>query len=107
MMKTVRMSIILASMIGAATLLLAPVAMSVTPGNGWDIFYTGDGEPISVSSYQGTSMGSASGQGFDLFNTGDGVKIESSASAYMGTSLGSKASSGWDIYHAGDGDPLP
>ena len=106
-MKTIRMSRMLASMLGAASLfLVVPVSMSTTPGMGWDVFYTGEGEPITVesSSYQDA----AAGQGFDLFNSGDGVKLEEFASAYRGTSLDSQASGGgWDVFRVGDGDPLP
>ena len=105
-MKTIRMSVVLASMAGAATLfLVVPVSMSASPGMGWEVFYTGEGEPITTegSSYQS----SAPGQGFDLFNTGDGVKVEDFSPAYIGTSLGSEASDGWDVFRVGEGDPLP
>lgn len=109
-MKTIRMSSVLASMIGAATLfLVVPVAVSASPGMGWDVtFYTGEGESVTAesSSYQSSAPGQ--GSGFDLFNSGDGVKVENFASAYMGTSLGAEASGGgWDIFRAGEGDPLP
>lgn len=107
-MKTIRMSVVLASMVGAATLLLAvPVSMSASPGSEWDdYFYSGfySGEPITTrtSSYQ-----SSASQEFDVFNSGDGEKVEDFQKAYMGTSLGSEASAGWDIFRAGEGDPLP
>lgn len=103
-MKTIRMSRVLASMVGAASLLLVvPVSSSATPGMGWDVFYTGEGEQIR--SAQGTATDA--GQGFDLFNVGDGVKVEDFSKAYVGTSMGSKASAGWDVFHVGEGDPLP
>lgn len=104
-MKTVRMSRMLASMLGATSLfLVVPVSMSATPGMAWDIFYTGEGEPITVSSYQDA----AAGQGFDLLNSGEGVRLEEFASAYRGTALGAQASGGgWDVFRVGDGDPLP
>jgi len=104
-MKTIRMSFVLASLAGAASLLLvAPVSMSASPSEGWDDGYFYTGEPITAetSSYQ-----SAAPQGFDLFNSGEGVKVEDFASAYMGTSMGSAASGGWDVFRIGDGDPLP
>lgn len=104
-MKTVRMSVALASMVGATTLFLAPVSLSATPGMGWDVFYTGEGERIST--YQMTPATGIEGQGFDVFNVGDGVKIENFAPAYVGTSLGSEASDGWDVFRVGEGDPLP
>jgi len=109
-MKTIRMSSVLASMAGAATLLLmAPASMSASPGMGWDVtFYTGEGEPITAesSSYQSSAPGQ--GSGFDLFHSGEGVTLESYASAYIGTSMASEASGGgWDVFRAGEGDPLP
>jgi hypothetical protein len=105
-MKTVRMSFMLASMVGAATLFLAvPVSMSATPGMGWDVFYTGEGERIST--YQMTPATGSEGQGFHQFNVGDGVKVEDFSKAYIGTSLGSEASDGWDVFRVGEGDPLP
>jgi hypothetical protein len=106
-MKTIRMSVVLASMVGAASLfLLVPASMSASPGMGWDLtFYTGEGEPITAESSSYNSP--VPGQGFDLFNTGEGVKFEDFAPAYMGTSLGSEASGGWDIFRAREGDPLP
>jgi len=105
-MKIIRMSFILASLVGAASLfLVVPVSMSATAGMGWEVFYTGEGEPITTesSSYQSA----APVQGFVLFNSGDGVKVEDFEPAYRGTSLGSEASSGWDTFRVGDGDPLP
>lgn len=106
-MKTVRMSPVLASMAGAATLFLAvPVSMSASPDTGWDVFYTGESEPISRSYQRATPTGTE-GQGFDVFNSGDGVKVEDFQKAYMGTSLGSEASGGWDVFRTGEGDPLP
>ncbi|MCA1978584.1 MAG: hypothetical protein LDL19_05040 [Thiobacillus sp.] len=107
-MKTVRMSTVLASLAGAASLLLmVPASLSASVGQGWDTFKAREGEPISAAAYQGTSMGAGVGQGFDAFAAGDGVRIGAYEKAYMGTSLGSSASSGWDVFHAGDGDPLP
>jgi hypothetical protein len=105
-MKTVRMSRALATMVGAASLfLMVPVSLSEVPGEGWDVFYTGEGEPIS--NYQRTLATGAEGQGFDAFNVGDGVKIDAYQQAYMGTSMGSGASDGWDTFRVGEGDPLP
>ena len=106
-MRTIRMSVALATMAGAASLfLVVPVSTSASPDMGWEVFYTGEGEPIS-SSYQRTAATGTEGQGFDLFNSGDGVKVEDFAPAYRGTSLGSEASGGWDVFRIGDGDPLP
>jgi len=107
-MKAIRMSSVLASMVGAAMLfLMVPVSMSASPGMGWDVvFYTGEGEPITAesSSYQSSAPGQ--GSGFDLFNTGEGVKIEDFASAYMGTAMSEASGGGWDIFRSGEGDPL-
>lgn len=106
-MKTVRMSRVLASMVGAISVFLViPVSMSDEPGMGWDVFYVGEGEPISRS-YQRTAPTGTEGQGFDAFRAGDGVKVEDFQKAYMGTSLGSEASDGWDVFRVGEGDPLP
>ncbi len=106
-MKTIRMSRVLASMVGAASLfLITPASLADAPGMGWDVFYTGEGEPIS-GSYQRTSPAGTEGQGFDVFRAGDGVKIEDFQQAYVGTSMGSEASDGWDVFRAGEGDPLP
>lgn len=106
-MKTIRMSVAIATMAGAASLfLMVPVSTSASPGMEWEVFYTGEGEPIS-SSYQRTAATGAEGQGFDLFYAGDGVKVEDFRQSYMGTSMGADASGGWDVFHIGDGDPLP
>lgn len=103
-MKTVRMSIALASMVGAATLfLVVPVSLSASPDSEWETFYTGEHN----KSGQRTPATGTEGQGFDVFNMGDGVKIEDFQKAYMGTSLGSEASDGWDVFRMGQGDPLP
>ena len=105
-MKTVRISRVLASMVGAASLfLVVPVSQSATAG-GWEegIFYTGD--RIS-SSYQAAPATGNEGKGFDLFRVGDGVRVSDFQKAYMGTSMGSAASDGWDVFHVGQGDPLP
>lgn len=108
-MKTIRMSVVLAGMVGAATLFLAPISMSGTAGLGWSLSgsNTEESEPIS-GAYHVSTMASAPGLGFDVFIGVDGVKVEDFSSAYMGTSLGSEASgSGWDVFRIGDGDPLP
>jgi hypothetical protein len=106
-MKTVRMSRALAGMVGAASLFLViPVSLSDSPGMGWDVFYTGEGEPISRS-YERAPATGTEGQGFDLFHSGDGVKLDDFQNAYIGTSMGSEASDGWDVFRAGEGDPLP
>lgn len=100
-MKTVRMSIAIASMF-----LVVPASMAGEPGMGWDVFYTGEGERISRS-YERTPGTGTEGLGFDVFNVGDGVKIDDFQQAYMGTSMGSEASDGWDVFRVGEGDPLP
>lgn len=107
-MKTIRMSILLASMAGAASLFAAiPVSMSAS--SSWDsgesVFYTGERE--LPSTYRFMSPTGIEGRGFDVFNSGKGVKIEDFAPAYVGTSLGSGASDGWDVFRVGEGDPLP
>jgi len=109
-MKTIRMSVVLASMAGAATLFLAvPASMSASPDSEWDVtYYTG--EPTEGSSYLGTAMAAAPGQGFDLFNSNadDGVNLEDFAPAYMGTSMEPEAGSGLDVFRARarESDPL-
>lgn len=105
-MKTIRMSRVLASLVGAATLFLSPASMSAAPGMGWDVFYTGEGEPIG-SSYQRTPATGLEGKEFDVFNTGVGVKVADFEKAYVGTSMGAKATDGWDVFHIGLGDPVP
>jgi hypothetical protein len=107
-MKTVRMSVALATMVGAATLFLAPVSMSAN----WDAFNSGEGEfytgeRLLPSSYRMTPATGTEGQGFDVFHVGDGVKVDDFSKAYVGTSLGSEASDGWDVFRVGEGDPLP
>jgi len=104
-MKTIRMSRVLASILGAGALVLSPLSMSASAGMGWDAFNSGDGDRIS-SSGMATPSG-YEGQGFDLFHSGDGVSVENFTPAYRGTSLGSEASDGWDVFRVGEGDPLP
>ncbi|MDP2112369.1 MAG: hypothetical protein Q8N48_01720 [Thiobacillus sp.] len=109
-MKTIRMSSVLAGMLGAATLfLVVPLSMSASPGMGWDVtYYTGEGEPITAESSSYRSSAPGQGSGFDLFNAGEGVKVADFESAYMGTAMGSGASgAGWDAFRSGEGDPLP
>ena len=109
-MKTIRMSSVLAGMLGAATLfLMVPLSMSASPGMGWDVtYYTGEGEPITAESSSYRSSAPGQGSGFDLFNSGEGVRIADFESAYMGTAMGSEASGGgWDLFRSGEGDPLP
>jgi hypothetical protein len=105
-MKTIRMSSVLAGMLGAATLLLmVPLSMSASPGMEWETYYTGEGEPITAES---SSYRSSAGSGFDLLNSGEGVRIADFESAYMGTAMGSEVSGGgWDLFRSGEGDPLP
>ncbi len=106
-MKTVRMNLVLASLVGATSLFLAiPKSLSDTSGMGWDVFYTGEGDRVS-SSYQRTPASGIEGQGFDVFNVGEGVKLQDFQNAYVGTSMGSGASDGWDVFRVGEGDPLP
>lgn len=104
-MKTIRMSRMWASILGAGALALGPVALSASPGMGWDAFHSGDGEGITSS--QMVTPSGYEGQGFDLFHSGDGVTYENFVPAYRGTSLGSEASDGWDVFRVGEGDPLP
>jgi hypothetical protein len=108
-MKTIRMSRMLASMVGVATLILmVPISMSASPSKGWDTYYTGEDEPITAESSSYRSSAPGQGSGFDLFNGGEGVKIADFESAYMGTAMGSEASgAGWDVFRSGEGDPLP
>lgn len=104
-MTTIRTSLLLAGMIGVASLVVAPVSTAASPGMGWDVFYTGEGESITTdsSSYQSP----AAGQGFDLFNTGDGVRVDDFMPSYQGTAMGSEPRGGWDVFGIGDGEPLP
>jgi hypothetical protein len=107
-MKTIRMSILLASVVGAASLFAAiPVSMSASSSwaTGDSVFYTGERE--LPGTYRFTSPTGTEGQGFDVLNAGEGVKIEDFAPAYVGTSLGLEASDGWDVFRVGEGDPLP
>lgn len=108
-MKTIRMSSVLAGMLGAATLLLmVPLSMSASPGMEWETYYTGEGEPITAESSSYRSSAPGQGSGFDLFSSGEGVRIADFESAYMGTAMGSEVSGGgWDLFRSGEGDPLP
>jgi hypothetical protein len=107
-MKTIRMSVLLASMVGAVSLFAAiPVSMSASSSwaTGDSVFYTGERE--LPGTYRFMPPTGTEGYGFDVLNSGKGVKIEDFAPAYVGTSLGSGASDGWDVFRAGEGDPLP
>jgi hypothetical protein len=102
-MKTVRMSRVLASIVGAASLvLMIPVSLSAT--SEWEVFYIGESNTVCESCLPATGD---EGKGFDAFNSGDGVKVDDFHKAYIGTSMGSQASGGWDVFRIGDGDPLP
>lgn len=65
-MKTIRMSIAIASMF-----LMVPASMAAEPGMSWDVFYTGEGEPISRS-YERSPATGTEGLGFDVFRVGEG-----------------------------------
>lgn len=100
-MKTVRMSRVVAGIVGAASLFLViPVSLS------GDVFYRYTGERVS-GSYQRAPETGTEGKGFEVFNIGGGVKIDDFQKAYVGTSMGAAASDGWDIFHVRQGDPLP
>ena len=105
-MKTIRMSVVLAGLLGAATLSMVPAAMSGSASTGWDVFRAGAGESLIVTS----AMGSEAGQGLDPFYSGDGVRIDDFAQAYMGTSQSDASGGGWDVFRSRSteaSDPLP
>ncbi|MCD6705658.1 MAG: hypothetical protein LT080_04280 [Thiobacillus sp.] len=107
-MKIIRMSRVLAGMLGATTLfLMVPLSMSASPGMEWDTLYTGEGESITAESSSYRSSAPGQGSGFDLFNAGEGVKIADFESAYMGTAMEEASGAGWDVFRSGEGDPLP
>ena len=101
-MKTIKMSAVMAGMLGVGALLMTvPVVSSAAAGEGWDTFNTGDGQSIAASSpYLGTAMESAPSGGFDVLNLD--VEIHSSSSkAYYGTSMEAAPSGDSDAFKAG------
>lgn len=63
--------------IGVAGVLLAPVAMSASPGKGWDTFHMGQGEPIPVAAtdHKAASSSASAGKGWDTFHVGQGDSL--------------------------------
>lgn len=104
-MKSIKTASLIATVMGLSGLTLAPVALS-DPGKGWGIFNTGDGDRIDAAVYVGTAMGGSAGQGYDLFRSGDGVPLTDVRSDYVGTSMSDNAGLGWDLFHSGDGEKL-
>jgi len=101
-MKTIKMSAVMASMLGAGALLLSvPVVSSAAAGEGWDTLNTGDGQSIAASSpYLGTAMVSAPSGGFDVLNLD--VEIHSSSGkAYYGTSMVAAPSGDYEPFAVG------
>lgn len=105
-MKSSKTATLIATVLGLSGLALAPAALSA-PGNGWDIFNSGDGDRIHASAaYVGTAMGGSAGQGYDLFGGGDGVPLSDIRSDYVATSMSDNAGQGWDLFHSGEGQKL-
>lgn len=105
-MKSSKTATVFATFLGLSGLGLAPAALSA-PGNGWDIFNSGDGDRIHASAaYMGTAMGSSAGKGYDLFRAGTGEPLSAPHSGYVGTSMSDNAGQGWDLFHSGDGQKL-
>jgi hypothetical protein len=78
-MKTIKLSAVMASMLAAGSLLLTVPAVSnaSSPGQGWDAFNSGAsnegvGEPIPMASkaYRGTALEVAPSLDSDAFRTG-------------------------------------
>ena len=88
-------------------LALGGAASAAEPGMQWDLFHSGDGEPVIYRSYDGTRLTPAPGMGFDSFRSGDGQTVEDYSQAYRGTSTGAEIPGGWDVFRVGDGEPLP
>jgi hypothetical protein len=101
-MKTIKMSAVMAGMLGAGALLMAvPVVSSAAAGEGWDSFNSGDGQSIAASSaYLGTALVSSPSDGFDVLNLD--VEIHSSSgAAYYGTSMEAAPSGDSDAFKSG------
>lgn len=105
-MKSSKTTTLIATLLGLSGLALAPAALSA-PGNGWDIFNSGDGDRIQASaSYVGTAMGGSAGKGYDLFHAGVGEPLSDARTGYLGTSMGDNVGQGWDLFHSGEGEKL-
>jgi hypothetical protein len=99
-MKSTKLNAVMAGLLSAGTLLMTtPMISAAAAGEGWDAFNAGDGESLSVSAYEGTSLGAA-GLGWDAFNAGDGESITASGKAYMGTSLEAAPSGDSDAFRS-------
>ncbi len=96
-MKSIKLSAVMASMLGAGALLIAPVISNAATGQGWDAFNAGDGDRIVSQAYVGTSMQSAPAEGFDILNLDREVP---KSGGYAGTSL-SKPTGDSDAFSAG------
>ncbi|MHB1214305.1 MAG: hypothetical protein ACYCY9_04890 [Thiobacillus sp.] len=94
--------------IGVAGVLLAPVAMSASPGKGWDTFHMGQGEPIPVAAtdHKAASSSASAGKGWDTFHMGQGEPIPVAATDHKAASSSASAGKGWDTFHMGLGDSL-
>ena len=104
------MKLVKLSLAAAAVLALAPQISTAAgghqPGQGWDVFRSGEGEMVSHQAYQGTSMGNA-GQGWDVFNARSGGEepLPSGNARYQGTSA-ARTGQGWDVFRSGEGEPI-
>lgn len=96
-MKTIKLSAVIASVLGAGALLSAPVISSAAAGQGWDAFNAGDGERIVGQAYVGTSMQSAPAEGFDILNLDRELP---KSGGYTGTSLANPTGDS-DAFRAG------
>ncbi len=105
-MTTLKTASRLSLFLGLTSALLAAPAISA-PGNEWDIFKVGQGDPTSLSlTYVHPSIGSIAGNEFDSFKSGSGEPLNAAMPSYMGTSIGSLPGQGWDTHNVGEGEML-
>lgn len=102
-MKALRTVSCISTFIGVAGVLLAPAAMSA-PGQGWDAFHTGQGEPLPAASkhYQGASLGASTGKGWDAFHIGQGEPIPPASKEPRGPSSASPNVESWSVFYTGE-----
>lgn len=106
-MKSFKTASLLSRLVGLVGLMVSGTAIS-GPGQGWDTFGIGQGEPIphSEQSNAAHAGGGAPGQGWDVMRTGGGQPLVYEKS-HPAASSGGSAGKGWDTFHLGLGDPWP
>jgi hypothetical protein len=105
-MKTFKTAALIPAFIGLAGALLSTVAMA-GPGQGWDVFHSGQGERIPASSQNVSASNTKSaGKGWDVMRTGAGEPIPVSGQS-VDISNSRSAGKGWDVMRTGAGEPIP